>query len=256
MLGAPLAQGQDILLLATTTSTENSGLLAVLHPAFGKKCNCRINTLAVGSGKALKLGKNGDVDAVLVHAPKAELDFVAQGYGINRTAVMHNDFVLVGADNDPANIKQAKSIKDAMQRIAVAKAQFISRGDDSGTHKKEIELWQMAGITPSGDWYIQAGQGMAVALKIAEQKQAYTLADRGTYLAMQNLSLTIVLADQPPLHNPYHIMAVNPAKHPHIRHHLAKQYSDFITSAAGQAIISGFKIAGQQLFYADAVSRP
>ncbi len=245
---------ENILRLATTTSTENSGLLSVLHPVFEKKFNCRLDVLAVGTGKALKLGKNGDVDLVFVHAPKAELIFVNQGYGTNRTAVMHNDFVLVGAKNDLAQAKQAKSIIDAFQIIAETKAEFISRGDDSGTHKKEQLLWQMAKIDPAGNWYVQAGQGMGAILKIADEKQAYTLTDRGTYLSFQDrIDLMIIFENEPPLHNPYHVMAVNPQLHPHVQYQLAKHYIDFITGIEGQAIIGAFKMKGQQLFYPDVI---
>ena len=248
------ALAENILRMATTTSTENSGLLAVLNPVFEKKYNCRLDVIAVGTGKALKLGENGDVDIVFVHAPKAERAFVKAGHGVGRTAVMHNDFVLVGAKTDLAHASQAKSVIDALQNIAKAKAEFISRGDDSGTHKKERALWQTANIVPAGRWYVQAGQGMGAVLKIADEKQAYTLSDRGTYLAFQDrIDLIIIFENDPPLHNPYHIIAINPQRHPHAQYQLAKRYIDFVTGHEGQAIIGAFKMQGQQLFYPDVI---
>lgn len=249
------SQAENILRLATTTSTENSGLLAVLNPVFEKKFNCRLDIIAVGTGKALKLGENGDVDVLFVHAPKAELAFVNAGHGVERTFVMYNDFVLVGAKSDLAKLKSAVSVLDALQKIALSRAEFISRGDDSGTHKKEKALWQMANLDPAGPWYVRAGQGMGAVLKIADEKQAYTLTDRGTYLAFQGkIDLQIMFENDPPLHNPYHIIAVNPEKHPHVKYQLAKQYMDFITSDEGQAIIANVKMKGQTLFYADVIS--
>lgn len=253
VLYTPHSGAQNFLRLATTTSTENSGLLSALNPIFEQKCNCRLHVLAVGTGKALKLGKNGDVDVVFVHAPQAEIAFVNAGYGLNRIAVMHNDFVLVGAKKDLAGIKQATSIADVLQKITNTQAEFISRNDDSGTHKKERSLWQMANINPVGSWYIRAGQGMAAVLKIADEKQAYTLTDRGTYLSLQDrIELTVLFANTRVLHNPYHIIAVNPKKHPHVQYQLAQQYIDFVTSREGQTILATFKIKGQVLFYPDA----
>ena len=242
------------LKVSTTTSTDNSGLLAVLHPIFEAKHNVKVDVIAVGTGKALKIGSNGDVDVVFVHAPEAELAYVKQGDFIDRQAVMHNDFVIVGAKQDPANIQQATTARQALQLIAQQQSPLISRGDDSGTHKKELSLWQQANIKPQGDWYIQAGQGMGAVLTIADEKQAYTLTDRGTQLAFgDKLSLTVLFEGDKALFNPYHVMAVNPAKHSHINYNLATQYIDFITGEQGQDIIANFKKSGQPLFYPDVV---
>lgn len=243
------------LKISTTTSTENSGLLAVLDPVFEAKYNVKVDVIAVGTGKALKIGSNGDVDVVFVHAPAAELKYVESGDFIDRKAVMHNDFVIVGSVTDPANIAQAKSASEALQRIAMTKADFISRGDDSGTHKKEKLLWLAVDVKPEGSWYIQAGQGMGAVLTIADEKQAYAMADRGTQIAYADkMSLKVLFEGDEALFNPYHVMAVNPEKQPHVRYDLAKKYIEFVTSEEGQAIIAGFKKSGQQLFYPDAIN--
>ncbi len=242
----------DVLRMSTTTSTENSGLLRVLNPLFEKVYHVRLDVIAVGTGKALRLGENGDVDVVFVHAPAAELLFVDQGYGIDRKAVMHNDFVLLGPKANPAKVMSSQSIYAALKQIATAQASFISRGDDSGTHKKELALWEAAQIRPSAPWYIAVGQGMGAVLKIADEKQAYTLTDRGTYIAFKDkLDLVIVNEGDKALYNPYHIMAVNPVKHPHVRYDLAKKYIDYVTGAEGQALIGAYKNDGEQLFYPD-----
>jgi tungstate transport system substrate-binding protein len=247
------AHAQQRLKLSTTTSTDNSGLLAVLHPVFEKMYDVKVDVIAVGTGKALKIGANGDVDVVFVHAPAAELKYVDSGDFIDRQAVMHNDFVIVGPKADPAQLSAADSATQALSRIASNKAEFISRGDDSGTHKKEKALWQQAGIVPKGDWYIQAGQGMGAVLKIADEKQAYALTDRGTQIAYADkMNLAVVFAGDQALFNPYHVMAVNPQKHKFVNYELAKQYIDFVTGKQGQQIIAGFKKSGQQLFYPDA----
>lgn len=241
------------LKLSTTTSTDNSGLLAVLHPVFEAKYNVKVDVIAVGTGKALKIGSNGDVDVVFVHAPAAELKYVEQGDFIDRKAVMHNDFVIVGSESDTASLVGATSAKDALKRIADNQADFISRGDDSGTHKKEKAIWQLAKIKPEGAWYIQAGQGMGAVLKIADEKQAYALTDRGTQIAYADkMSLKVVFQGDENLFNPYHVMAVNPEKHPHVKYDLAAKYIDFVTSEEGQIIIDDFRKSDQQLFYPDA----
>ncbi len=243
----------DILRLSTTTSTENSGLLNLLNPAFEKKHNIKLNVIAAGTGKALKIGSHGDVDIVFVHAPAAELEYVQQGDFIDRSAVMHNDFVIVGSITDPANIASAKTIAEALVKIAASQSAFISRGDDSGTHKKEKELWKLANIEPKGKWYTSVGQGMGAVLRIANDKQAYTLSDRGTQIAYSDkINLKIKFEGNPKLFNPYHVMAVNPKKHKHVRYDLATKYVAFITGKEGQDIINGFRKAGQQLFYPDA----
>ena len=242
------------LKMATTTSTDNSGLLAVLNPPFEKKYNVKLDVISVGTGKAIRLGKNGDVDLIFVHAPAAEKEFIIAGSGIEREPVMHNDFVIVGPDNDPAMLKSADSAKDAMSRIVRANHVFVSRGDDSGTHKKEKNLWDLTGIKKFDDWYLSVGQGMGVVLRIADDKEAYTLTDRGTYLAFKDkMKLRIVFENDPILFNPYHVIMVNPEKHPHVKIDLARKYAEFIRSKAGQDLIRDFKVNGEILFYPDVI---
>lgn len=240
------------LKLSTTTSTENSGLLTVLNPAFENKYNVKIDVIAVGTGKALKIGSQGDVDVVFVHAPAAELKYVETGDFIDRKAVMHNDFVIVGPKSDPAKTASANSAIEALQLIAKFRATFVSRGDDSGTDKKEKALWRAAQIKPEGKWYIQAGQGMGAVLKIADEKQAYTLSDRGTQIAYADkMSLVVTYQGDKALFNPYHVMAVNPEKYPHVKYDLARKYIEFVTGVEGQKIINTFRKFGEQLFYGD-----
>lgn len=256
MLSSLSVQAVEHLKLSTTTSTDNSGLLAVLHPIFEKKYDVKVDVIAVGTGKALKIGSNGDVDVVLVHAPAAELKYVEQGDFIDRQAVMHNDFVIVGPEKYFAQLQKAKSAAQALKILATTQSDFVSRGDDSGTHKKEKFLWKQTEIEPKGKWYIQAGQGMGAVLKIADEKQAYALTDRGTQLAYSDkMSLKVVYQGDEALFNPYHVMAVNPEKHNHVNYDLAKKYIDFVTGEQGQAIINDFRKAGQQLFYPDAVNK-
>ena len=247
------AYSADILRMSTTTSTENSGLLNVLNPLFEKTYHIRLDIIAVGTGKALRLGESGDVDVVFVHAPNAELEFVAKGYGVDRKAVMHNDFVLIGPKTNPAQIELSQPITTALQKIARSQSVFISRGDDSGTHKKEMALWQSAQISLAGANYLAVGQGMGAVLKIADEKQAYTLTDRGTYIAFKDkIDLVIINEGDQALFNPYHIMAVNPAKHQHVRYELAKKYIAYVTGIKAQALIGAYKKQGEQLFYPDA----
>ncbi|MCF6203582.1 MAG: substrate-binding domain-containing protein [Methylococcaceae bacterium] len=246
---------KDVLRMSTTTSTENSGLLAVLNPVFQEKYNARIDVIAVGTGKALRIGGSGDVDVVFVHAPDAEKKYVEQGDFINRSAVMHNDFVIVGPKHDPAKIASAATVLGALAKIAMAQAPFISRGDDSGTHKKEKQLWKRAGIEPKGGWYASAGQGMGAVLRIADDKRGYALTDRGTQIAYSDkMSLQVLFEGDSALFNPYHIMAVNPEKHQNVDYKLAKKYIDFVVGKQGQKIIADYKKSGQQLFYPDAIN--
>jgi len=243
---------QDSLRLSTTTSTENSGLLAILNPAFEKQNNIRVDVIAVGTGKALRIGGNGDVDVVFVHAPVAEVEYVKQGDFIDRVAVMHNDFVIVGPRHDPANIRTATTAKEAFNKIALSQSYFISRGDDSGTHKKEKQLWKQVKLDPKGSWYAAAGQGMGAVLRIADDKQGYTLTDRGTQIAYSDkVSLKVLFEGDSALFNPYHVMAVNPKKHPDVKYKWAKKYIDFVTSPQGQKIIANYVKSGKQLFYPD-----
>ncbi len=242
------------LRLATTTSTDNSGLLGVLHPVFEKEHGVKIDVIAVGTGKALKLGENGDVDVVLVHDPASEEKFVKDEFGVERLPVMHNDFVILGPPNDPAKVKNTADLKSAMQAIAASGSGFISRGDESGTHVKEKLLWQTAGIEPAGEWYLSTGQGMGAVLTIADDKQGYTLSDRGTYLAFKDKTdLIIVYQNDPLLFNPYHVIMVNPQLHPHVQKDLAQSYIDFIRGKEGQDIIKNFTVNGEVLFYPDVI---
>jgi tungstate transport system substrate-binding protein len=242
------------LRMATTTSTDNSGLLKLLNPVFEKKHNVKLDVIAVGTGKALRLAENGDVDLVFVHAPGAEMKFVEAGFGIEREAVMHNDFVILGSKADPANLKTATSLADVMQRINSSSVAFISRGDDSGTHKKEMSLWAQANIEPAGENYLAVGQGMGAVLQIANDKLAYTLTDRGTYLAYADkIDLKVVFKGNPALFNPYHVILVNPEKHAHSNILKAREYSAFIRGEQGQGIIRDFRIKGEPLFHPDVI---
>lgn len=245
-------QAFDRLRLATTTSTNNSGLLQYLHPTFEKKYRVKIHTIAVGTGKALVLGRNGDVDVVLVHARAAEEKFVAAGYGVNRREVMANDFIIVGPKSDPAGTRGTKIAAAALRWIAEKKTRWFSRGDDSGTHKKETALWKEAGLEPSGRWYSVLGQGMGKTLLVTDEKQGYTLTDRGTYIAMsagKKITLEILVEGDQRLFNPYGVIAVNPKRHPHVRFGLAMKYVEFLTSPQGQRLIGDYRINGQILFH-------
>ena len=239
----------NIIRMATTTSTENSGLLTYLLPRFTQATGYKVHVIAVGTGKALRMGEDGDVDVVLVHAPPAEKKFVAEGYGEKRYPVMYNDFVIIGPANDPAGIRKASSAADALQRIAKQHDIFVSRGDDSGTHKKEKSLWKHAHMSPQGKWYREAGQGMGKVIQIANELDGYTLADRGTWIAYQNkTSLKLLYQGDPVLHNPYGIIAVNPKRYPDANHTGAQALIDWITSKPGQTLINEYQIAGFQLF--------
>jgi tungstate transport system substrate-binding protein len=239
------------MILATTTSTQDSGLLDELLPRFEKESGCSVKTIAVGSGEALELGERGDADVLLVHSPEAEEEYMQGGHGASRKAVMHNDFIVVGPADDPANIKDMSSAAEAFTRIAKAEAPFASRADESGTNTKELSLWEAAGIEPAGTWYIETGQGMGETLTIASQKQAYTLSDRGTYLATENLDLGLLVEGGKDLVNPYHVIVV---KGEGVDRTCAQQFSDWITSPATQREIGDFGVKeyGEPLFVADA----
>jgi tungstate transport system substrate-binding protein len=246
------ASGQ--MIMATTTSTRDTGLLDTLVPVFEKASRCSVKTVAVGSGQALDLGARGQADVLLVHSPDAEQTFMKQGHGSTRLAVMHNDFVLVGPPSDPAKTASAGGIEQAMQAIAKTKSPFASRADDSGTNAKELKLWQQAGITPSGSRYIKTGQGMGPTLTIANQKDAYALSDRGTFLATKNLDSKILVQGDPQLQNPYHVIVI---KHTGTNVGCAKAFSDWITSAPTQKLIGQFgrRQYGQALFHPDAAAQ-
>ena len=247
------ASAEERITLATTTSTDNSGLLGYLLPAFQAKTGYRVDVVAVGTGAAIKLGRNGDADVVLVHARSAEDEFVASGFGIGRRDVMYNDFVVLGPPSDPAGVRSAGSAAEAFRRIAAAKAEFVSRGDNSGTHIKEKELWAGAAVTPQGSWYKEAGQGMGAVITMTENLRGYTLTDRGTYLAMKTkVNLQVVSEGDPLLFNPYGVIAVNPEKHPHVNSEGVKAFIDWLTGPEGQKMIAAFTVNGEQLFYPDA----
>jgi tungstate transport system substrate-binding protein len=248
-LSVAVAAG-DHLRLATTTSTENSGLLAVLIPPFEQVNNCKVDVIAVGTGKAIKLGENGDVDVVMVHARSNEDKFVADGHGVDRRDVMYNDFVILGPVSDPAGIKDVSDAVTAIARIAASEAIFVSRGDDSGTHSREKQLWQVAGIVPTGDWYLETGRGMGEVIVMAGERQGYTLSDRGTYLAFMNKTpLQVVLEGDKRLFNPYGAIMVNPQRHPHVKFELARKFLDYLTSNNAKKIVTGYRRGGEQLFY-------
>jgi tungstate transport system substrate-binding protein len=241
---------QERLILATTTSTENSGLLEILLPPFEKQNNVRVDVIAVGTGQAIKLGENGDADVVMVHARAMEDAFVAAGYGVKRHDLMYNDFVILGPATDPAGASTVKSAVEAFARIAATQEKFISRADLSGTHAMERHIWQSAGLNPDASWYIEAGRGMGEVIQMATELQGYALADRGTYLAyLDKTDLVIVTQGDERLFNPYGVIAVNPLRHPHVNHKQALALIDYLLSATAREIISGFQVNGKQLFF-------
>lgn len=243
------------IILATTTSTQDSGLLDVLIPIFEGRSGYTVKTVAVGTGQALKMGEDGNADVLLVHAPAAEKELMDGGFGAERLLVMHNDFVIVGPADDPAGIKGDVSAVEALVKIASAAAAFVSRGDDSGTHKAELALWKSGEIDPQGDWYIESGQGMAATLKIAGEKAAYTLTDRATYLATrEGLGLEILVEGDPVLLNVYHVITVNPEKWPKVNNAGATAFAQFLIDGETQKVIGEFGVDkyGQPLFFPDA----
>ena len=247
---------QKSIILATTTSTQDSGLLDVIIPLFEKKTGYMIKTIAVGSGQAMAMGERGEADVLLVHSPAAEKKFMSQGFGSNRRIVMHNDFIIVGPLADPAKIKGAKTSAEAFKKIAQTQSLFMSRGDNSGTHAKERAIWKARGIEYSGQkWYQETGLGMGQTLGVAAEKKGYTLADRGTYLSLKkNLGLEILCEGDPLLLNIYHVIEVNPAKWPKVNATGGKAFADFIVSAEAQKVISRFGVDkfGSPLFFPDA----
>ena len=270
-----------VIKMSTTTSTENSGLLDILLPELEKDTGIKVKVIAKGTGAAIRDGMDGNVDIIFVHAKAREEKFVKDGHGAYRLGVMHNDFVILGPAGDPALIKESSDAATALKAIAEAKAKFVSRGDDSGTHTKEQALWMATGLSLKtvtteivkkgkkrsvsfqhpgglGQWYHSIGQGMGKALTYAEEKQAYTLADRGTYLKYkygrkQGLDLDILCEGDPKLHNPYGIIPVNPYKYPHVKFELADRFAKWLVSPKAQALIAHYKIQGQQAFFPDAV---
>ena len=273
--------GEKILKMSTTTSTQASGLLDVLLPELGKDTGIKVKVIAKGTGAAIRDGMDGNVDVIFVHAKVREEKFVKEGYGTKRYAVMHNDFVILGPKTDSAGIKGIKSAGQALQKIADAKALFISRGDDSGTHTKEQALWKATGLPLEdtkntivkkgkkrevtfmhpiglGEWYLSIGQGMGKALTFADEKQAYILADRGTFIKYKfgrdiPIELDVLCEGDPILANPYGVIPINPKKHPHVKAKLAEEFANWLVSERGQAVIANYRLLDKQLFYPDAI---
>ncbi len=267
-----------ILTMSTTTSTQASGLLDVLLPELEKDTGIQVKVIAKGTGAAIRDGLDGNVDIIFVHAKSREEKFVQEGYGTKRYAIMHNDFVIVGPSNDPADVKNASSVTEALARIAKKGAMFVSRGDDSGTHTKEQYLWNKSGIKlkkttttvvkkgkkknisftqPVGDWYRSLGQGMGKTLTYTDEKRAYTLTDRGTYIKYKHgrkiaIDLVVLSEGDPSLSNPYGIIPINPQKHPHVKYNLAVEFAEWLISPQAQQLIANYRLLGKQLFYPDA----
>jgi len=271
---------EKILTMSTTTSTQASGLLDVLLPELEKDTGIKVKVIAKGTGAAIRDGIDGNVDVIFVHAKSREENFIKDGFGTKRYAVMHNDFVILGPENDPAGIKGSNDAVKAMSKISKAKSKFASRGDDSGTHTKEQTLWKNSGVSlenkittiikkgkkreisyirPKGEWYLSLGQGMGKVITFSDEKQAYVLSDRGTFLkykygTKQAIDLIVLCEGDPELNNPYGVIPVNPKKHPHVKHDLAKLFAEWITSPKGQSIITNYRLLGKQLFFADAIN--
>jgi tungstate transport system substrate-binding protein len=273
--------GEKIIKMSTTTSTQASGLLDVLLPELEKDTGVKVKVIAKGTGAAIRDGMDGNVDVIFVHAKAREEDFVREGFGTQRYAVMHNDFVVLGPQKDPAAIKGITTAAEALKKIAAAKAAFVSRGDDSGTHTKEQALWESTGlpleknvqtivkkgkkkeinfISPQGvgQWYLSIGQGMGKALTFADEKQAYILADSGTYIKYKfgrdvPIDLVVVCEGDPALANPYGVIPINPKKHPHVKYDLSRSFAEWLVSNKGQKVIDNYRLLGKQLFYPDAL---
>jgi tungstate transport system substrate-binding protein len=251
-LSQAVAWAQTTLVMASTTSTEQSGLFGHLLPAFKAASGLDVKVVALGTGQALDMGRRGDADVLFVHDPVAEEKLVADGFGLQRWPVMYNDFVLIGPGNDPAQVR-GKDIAQALQKIAQTQAAFVSRGDKSGTHAAELRYWAMAGTSQMGAGYKACGCGMGPALNMAASLGAYVLADRGTWLSFKNRAdLAVLVQGDERLFNPYGVIAVNPAKHPHVKVKEAQRFIDWVTSPAGQAHIAAYKIGGEQLFFPSA----
>jgi tungstate transport system substrate-binding protein len=256
LLATPAAAQNKFIVVASTTSTQDSGLFGYLLPIFKQKTGIEVRVVAQGTGQALDTGRRGDADVVFVHARAAEEKFVAQGFGVRRYPVMYNDFILVGPQNDPAGIKGSHDIVAALRTIRDRRAEFISRGDHSGTHQAELKLWNIAGIdiaSDKGAWYKEIGQGMGAALNTASASRAYVLADRGTWLSFKNRGdLVVAVEGDRRLFNQYGVMLVNPQKHPAVKQEFGQQFIDWLVSAEGQQAIAGYRINGEQLFFPNA----
>ena len=256
IVGPGAAAEDPFIVVASTTSTRNSGLFDHILPRFTERTGIAVRVVAVGTGQALRLARNGDADVLLVHHRPSEEAFVAAGFGVKRHDVMVNDFVIVGRRDDPAGVGGATDAEAALRRIAEARVPFVSRGDDSGTHKRELALWRVAGIdvaAASGSWYREAGAGMGATLNSASAMDAYALTDRGTWLAFGNRgALAVLVEGDPRLVNPYGVILVNPAVHPHVKDRLGQAFIDWLTGPEGQAAIGGFRIGGRSPFTPDA----
>lgn len=254
LAGCARTEPKNIVRLATTTSVRDTGLLDALNAEFQKSGKYTLQAIAVGSGQAMQLGRQGEADILWVHSPDDEKKFVEEGYGVERTTFLHNDFVILGPAADPAKVKGTKRAAEAFKKIAAAGAQFVSRADQSGTHKKELKIWAAAGVKPAGQFYLEAGQGMAGTLSIAEEKKAYVLADRSTYLSMaRNLTLQVVGEGDELLINRYSLILANPAKFPKVNAAGARAYFDYVLSKPAKELIENFGVEkyGRQLFYYD-----
>ena len=255
-LSAQIALAADFITVASTTSTQNSGLFSLILPVFTGKTGIEVRVVAVGTGAAIRLAKNGDADVLFVHHKPSEEKFVAEGFGVKRFDVMYNDFVIVGPKSDPAGVTGETDVARALATVAGTEAAFASRGDDSGTHKKELGLWKEAGVDPkeaSGVWYHETGSGMGATLNVAAAKDAYALTDRGTWLSFKNRgNLEILVAGDERLFNQYGVILVNPARHAHVKEEAGQAFVDWLRSAEGQAIINSFTINGEKLFNANA----
>ena len=253
ILAALPASAQAFITVASTTSTENSGLFGHILPIFQAETGIEVRVVSQGTGQALETGRRGDADVVFVHARAQEEAFVAEGYGVQRFDVMYNDFVIVGPGDDPAGLRAASSAAEAMAAVAATGASFASRGDDSGTHVAEMALWASAGVEPARNWYLSTGSGMGATLNTAAQVPAYALTDRGTWLSFQNRGdLEVVFEGDPVLFNPYGIILVNPERHSHVKAEAGQTFIDWIISEDGQAAIASFTVGGEQLFFPSA----
>ena len=254
--GIPVCAADKFIVVASTTSTEQSGLFGYLLPQFEKKTGIEVRVVALGTGQALDMARRGDADVVFVHDKAAEEKFVAEGHGVERKEVMYNDFILVGPKEDPAKVAGLKDITEALKKVEAAQAPFVSRGDKSGTHAAELRLWKLAGIDidkAKGPWYRDTGSGMGPALNTAASMNAYILADRGTWLSFKNRGdLSILVEGDKRLFNQYGVILVNPAKHPNVKKELGQQFIDWVVSPEGQQAIAGYQIGGQQLFFPNA----
>lgn len=253
VLAGPALAQEDFITVASTTSTEQSGLFDHILPIFEEATGVEVRVIAQGTGQALDTGRRGDADVVFVHAKAAEEEFVAEGYGVERIEVMYNDYVVVGPQSDPAGIGGSSDVVAALTDIAESESAFASRGDDSGTHKAELALWQAAGIEPSGSWYRETGSGMGPTLNTAAQMPAYALADRGTWISFQNRGdLEVLVEGDDRLFNQYGVILVNPERHEHVKAEEGQAFIDWLVSEEGQEAIGSYQLNGQQLFYPNA----